>query len=65
MAICGQCSLNYFYVIEEPPEIDDIVVRRVTPMFGIRNAKSEKIHIALRAKQVKNKSINIESISKA
>ena len=36
MAICGQYHLGYSYVIEEPPETDDIVFRRVTQMLGIR-----------------------------
>ena len=36
MAICGQYHLKYSYVIEELPETDDIVIRRVTQMFGIR-----------------------------
>ena len=27
---------KYSYVIEEPPETDDIVIRRVTHMLGIR-----------------------------
>ena len=35
MAICGQYHLKYSYVIEEPPETDDIVIRRVTQMLGI------------------------------
>ena len=36
MAICGQYRLKYSYVIEEAPETDDIVIRRVTQMLGIR-----------------------------
>ena len=36
MAICGRHHLKYSYVIEEPPEADDIVIRRVTQMSGIR-----------------------------
>ena len=36
MAICGQYHLKYYYVIEEPSETDDIVIRRVTQMLGIR-----------------------------
>ena len=36
MAICGRYNLKYSYVIEEPPEIDDMVIRRVTQMLGIR-----------------------------
>ena len=36
MSICGRYSLKYSYVIEEPPETDDIVVRKVTQMLGIR-----------------------------
>ena len=36
MAICGRYRLKYSYVIEEPPETDDIVIRRVTQMLGIR-----------------------------
>ena len=36
MAICGQYSLKYSYVIEEPSETDDIVIRRVTQTLGIR-----------------------------
>ena len=36
MAICGRHHLKYSYVIEEPPETDDIVIRRVTQMLGIR-----------------------------
>ena len=36
MVICGQYHLKYFYVIEEPAETDDIVIRRVTQMLGIR-----------------------------
>ena len=38
MAICGRYLLKYSYVIEEPPETDDIVIRRVTQMSGIRRA---------------------------
>ena len=29
-------SLKYSYVIEEPPETDDMIIRRVTQMLGIR-----------------------------
>ena len=36
MAKCGRYSLKYSYVIEEPPETDDIVIRRVTQILGIR-----------------------------
>ena len=36
MAICGRYRLKYSYVIEEPPETDDIVIRRVTQIAGIR-----------------------------
>ena len=36
MAICGRYHLKYYYVMEEPPETDDIVIRRVTQMLGIR-----------------------------
>ena len=36
MAVCGRYHLKYSYVIEEPPETADIVIRRVTQMFGIR-----------------------------
>ena len=36
MAICGQYHLKYSYVIEEPPETDDILIRRVTQMLCIR-----------------------------
>ena len=36
MAICEQYHLKYSYVIEEPPETDDIVIRRVTQILGIR-----------------------------
>ena len=36
MATCGRYSLKYSYVVEEPPEPDDIVIRRVTEMLGIR-----------------------------
>ena len=36
MPICGRYSLLFYYVIEEPPETDDIVIRRVTQMLGIR-----------------------------
>ena len=35
MAICGRYRLKYSYVIEEPQETDDIVIRRVTQMLGI------------------------------
>ena len=30
MAICGRYHLKYYYVIEKPPETDDIVISRVT-----------------------------------
>ena len=36
MTICGQYHLKYSYVIEEPPETEDIVIRRVTQMLSIR-----------------------------
>ena len=36
MAICGQYHLKYSYVIEEPPETEDIAIRRVTQMLSIR-----------------------------
>ena len=36
MAICGQYHLKYSYVIEEPPETDDSIIRRVTQMLSIR-----------------------------
>ena len=36
MAICRQYHLKCSYVIEEPPETDDIVIRGVTQMLGIR-----------------------------
>ena len=36
MAICGPYHLKSSYVIEEPPETDDIVIRGVTQMSGIR-----------------------------
>ena len=36
MAICGRYCLKYSYIIEEPPETDDIVIRGVTQMPGIR-----------------------------
>ena len=36
MAICGPYRLKYSYVKEEPPDTDDIVIRRVTQMLGIR-----------------------------
>ena len=36
MAICGKYHLKYSYVIEEPPETEDIVIRKVTQMLSIR-----------------------------
>ena len=36
MAICARYHLKYSYVIKEPPETDDIVIRRATQMLGIR-----------------------------
>ena len=42
MAICGRYHLKYFHVIEEPPETDDIVIRRVTHMLGIRRVTMYK-----------------------
>ena len=50
-------------VIEETPETDDIVIRRVTQMSGIRRVtiykritlNDLKIYIVLIAKQAKNK----------
>ena len=42
MAICGRYHLKYSYVIEEPPETNDIVIRRVTQMSGIRRATIHK-----------------------
>ena len=38
MAICGRYSLKYSYVIEEPLETDDIVIRRATQMLRICRA---------------------------
>ena len=69
MAICGLYRLKYSYVIEEPPETDDIVIRRVTQMLGIRRVtiykrktlNDWKIYVVLIAKQAKNKANLIAS----
>ena len=36
MAICWRYSLKYSHVTEEPQETDDIVIRRVIHVLGIR-----------------------------
>ena len=72
MAICGQYHLKYSYVIEEPAETDDIVIRRVTQMLGIRRVtiykkkklNDLKIYIGFIAKQAKNKASIIVSTYK-
>ena len=43
MATCGRYSLTYSYVIEEQPETDNIVIRRVTQMLGIHRVTICKI----------------------
>ena len=72
MAICGRYRLKYSYVIEEPPETGDIVIRRVTQMLGIRRVtiytrkmlNDLKIYIVFIAKQAKNKANIIVSTYK-
>ena len=72
MAICGRYRLKYSYAIKEPPETDDIVIRRVTQMLGIRRVtiykrktlSDWKIYVVLIAKQAKNKANIIVSTYK-